>query len=135
MIHVYIATCLERRDEARRLASLLRDAGCEIESRWHEDDTATRDAERTLTPADARALARDNVLGVRSCNFFVCIADARCRGTLVEYAIANEGALDAGRTMVVVGDSTLLGPMASLGWDYQCDSIADVPHVYAKAAL
>lgn len=122
MTHIYISTALERRDDARRLAALLREAGHRISSTWHDRDDATRERERTLSHEDAAVIRAENIDAIDSCSVFVCIADRRCRGTLVEYQHAIES---GGIRTILVGDWRDLGPMASF-WDTAVDTIDDV---------
>lgn len=122
MTHIYISTALERRDDARRLATLLRAAGHRIVSTWHDRDDATRERERTLSHEDAAVIRAENIDAIDSCSVFVCIADRRCRGTLVEYQYATES---GGIRTILVGDWRDLGPMAC-AWDTAVDTIDDV---------
>lgn len=115
--HVYIATCLERAVDARGLARSLGELGYGIASAWHEQ-RLSRENESALSHEEAHEIRRQNLGAIRCASVFVCLADPRCRGTLVEIEYANQHALYDARTMLVVGDPRVLGPMSAILWDH-----------------
>lgn len=98
---VYIATCLEFADVARKLAAMLTEANHEITSTWHATDHS-RSAEASLERYIKQAIADKNRRDIARANTLVMIWNERCRGTYVEYGMA----WSMGHKIVVVADPT-----------------------------
>lgn len=126
MTTVYLATCLERRADAVTLAAILRERGYAIASHWHDHDI-DRVGESVLSNAEAVSIRRDNLAALRSASVFVCLADSRCRGTLVEIEHAYQHARNDARVLICIGEPRVLGPMSAILWDAVCASAVDLP--------
>jgi nucleoside 2-deoxyribosyltransferase len=109
-VKLYLCTCLERREDAQNLARVVGIWGFDVVSTWHAQPVATREHEATLSPAAAEEIAATNADELDTADAVLFLADARCRGALVEIGMA------AGREIPVaaVGDPRCVTPMARI---------------------
>lgn len=95
---MYIASCLERREECQELAKRLCALGHRVTSTWHRMSANTRglDVEIRGNRTVQTAFVDDNACDIAECDTFVLLFDARGRSSLVEAGIAMGMAYFAG---------------------------------------
>lgn len=111
--HVYIAGCLEERNRAIDAACQVGAAGHLVVSTWHANPHATRGGEGVLSHGARREIADTNILLVDTSDAMLVLADARCRGTLLELGAAIAMKLDTYGPILAVGDPLAFTLMAS----------------------
>lgn len=89
---IYIASALPNMREARDLANVLRSAGRDVVSTWHDSDDSTPTREDALTRKEQAEIARTCLSEVCRCTHFVWLhgqAPGQVRfGAAIEYGAA-----------------------------------------------
>lgn len=98
MSAIYVAASLPLKTQAQELAAVLRSAGHDVVSTWHEQDDATVDAERRLSFAELRAVGRSCMREIAECDALVIVVGPKSlrRGSWIE----ARSAMDAEKLVI-----------------------------------